>query len=158
MSKKKKNQINEMDQALFRQETDRNHFSSLIFKKHYKYLTDEEKKAINDYIVDWYKPKWRTVVYNGQEISDYKVSNVGTVMNVKTTKILKGRKNEFGYIRDDIKISNNRYKSAKIHRLVAEAFIPNPDNKSIVINKDGNYSNNKVDNLMWCTLKEARNI
>lgn len=44
-----------------------------------------------------------------------------------------------------------------VRRLVAEAFIPNPDKKPIVINKDGDYSNNHVDNLMWCTLKEARN-
>lgn len=156
MSKKKKNQINEMDQALFRQETDRNHFSSLVFKKHYKYLTDEEKKAIDGYIIDWYKPKWRTVVYNGQEISDYKISNVGTVMNVKTNRILNGRKNEFGYIRVDIKISNGRYKSAKVHRLVAEAFIPNPENKRevnhIIPVKDFNW----VGNLEWASSAENK--
>ena len=156
MSKKRKNQINEMDQALFRQETDRNHFSSLIFKKHYKYLTDEEKKAIDGYIVDWYKPKWRTVVYNGQEISDYKISNVGTVMNIKTNKILKGRKNEFGYIRVDIKMSNDHYKSAKIHRLVAMAFIPNPENKRevnhIIPVKDFNW----VGNLEWASSAENK--
>lgn len=45
-----------------------------------------------------------------------------------------------------------------IRRFVAEAFLPNPENKPIVINRDGSYSNNKVDNLMWCTLKEARNF
>lgn len=49
---------------------------------------------------------------------------------------------------------NGKRKCYKVHRLVAETFIPNPSNHPVVNHKDGNRLNNNVDNLEWCTYSE----
>ena len=61
-----------------------------------------------------------------------------------------------GYLAHVTKIGGRDGKNVvlKAHRLVAKAYIPNPENKPYVNHKDGNKLNNHVDNLEWCTAKE----
>lgn len=89
--------------------------------------------------------EWRDVVgYEGL----YKVSNYGRIKNcIKNTETETKSKNY-----QIISLRKNGVKKYfQIHRLVAIAFIPNPENLPIVNHKDENPKNNKVDNLEWCT-------
>ena len=85
--------------------------------------------------------------------NNYAVSNLGNVKNIKTGRILKSWDNTDGYLILDFKMNGKR-KSAKIHRLVAEAFIPNPENKECVDHIDRVRNNNNVNNLRWATKSE----
>ena len=58
-----------------------------------------------------------------------------------------------GYLR--VKLSkNNKPKRVMLHRIIAEAFIENPNNYKTVNHKDGNKLNNSIENLEWCTQSE----
>ena len=84
---------------------------------------------------------------------DYQVSNLGRIKNIKTNLIKKQRINKYGYC--DIKLNDKGiYKMFLVHRLVAQAFLPNPDNLLEVNHIDCNKQNNCVSNLEWCTRSE----
>ena len=87
-----------------------------------------------------------------KQAPDYFISDSGQVEN-QYGRILKPDKLINGYLR--IELSTDKVKNRyRIHRLVAEYFIPNPDNKTQVNHKDGNKENNNVDNLEWVTNSE----
>lgn len=80
----------------------------------------------------------------------YEISSLGRIRNKLTNKILKMTNKNGDYFRI-ILYNKNKKKSCYIHRLVAETFIPNPQNYHYVNHKDLNKQNNKVENLEWCT-------
>lgn len=84
----------------------------------------------------------------------YEVSSFGRVRNVlRNNNILKG--GSYPNLYNFVCLSKNKIKAnLMIHRLVAIAFIPNPNNKPQVNHKDGNKRNNNVSNLEWVTCSE----
>ena len=84
----------------------------------------------------------------------YFVSNLGNVKSIYANKekILKPFFNHDGYLIVDLRSPGFR-KSVSVHRLVAIAFLPNPNNLLEVNHKDENKTNNCVENIEWCTTK-----
>lgn len=85
----------------------------------------------------------------------YKVSNLGNVLSLnyhrmKINKLKKFTLNHKGYFTVHL-CNNKKNKRILVHRLVALAFIPNPNKLPQINHKDGDKQNNKVDNLEWCT-------
>lgn len=87
---------------------------------------------------------------------DYTVSELGIITNIKTGKVLTGSITPKGYVRVTLRV-NNKPKTVKVHRLVAETFIPNPENKPTVNHIDEDKTNNVASNLEWATMKEQNN-
>ena len=86
----------------------------------------------------------------------YQVSNLGRVKRVTTDMILKGSKQTHGYLVVGLYKNNNK-STKSIHRLVSQAFIPNPENKPEINHIDEDKTNNMVSNLEWSTRKENNN-
>ena len=82
----------------------------------------------------------------------YLISSLGNVYSGKRNKLLKPRLSD-GYLRVELR-HNGKKKSHFIHKLIANAFIPNPDKKPFVNHKDSNRSNNRIENLEWVTASE----
>ncbi len=80
---------------------------------------------------------------------NYAITEQGEVYNSKTKKYLKASLHNAGYLTVYVDGKNRL-----LHRLLAEVFIPNPDNLPCVNHKDGNKLNNDLNNLEWCTYGE----
>ena len=93
---------------------------------------------------------WKEIPGTGGQ---YQISNTGKIRTAKTGRILTPVIDKRGYERVCL-FKCDRERRHKIHRLVALAYIPNPDNKPQVNHKDGNKRNNSVDNLEWVTNDE----
>jgi hypothetical protein len=98
----------------------------------------------------------------------YQVSNLGRIKSLERykdnhgtkqlipSKMKSTRKDSQGYLLLDL-YKDNKSKTVRVHRLVAEMFIDNVENKETVNHIDGNKENNCIDNLEWATYKEQNN-
>lgn len=84
---------------------------------------------------------------------EFEVSSTGKIRNNKTKTIINGHK-VCGYIRIGLGKKYGKNKTIAAHRLIAEAFIPNPENKPQVDHIDNIKHHNNVENLRWVTQEE----
>lgn len=83
-----------------------------------------------------------------QDFDNYEISNLGRIRNIKRNKCLALSLNN-GYCQTNLYKDGKKY-PRKVHRLVAQAFIPNPDNLPEVNHINENRADNRVENLEWC--------
>ncbi|WP_285013419.1 HNH endonuclease signature motif containing protein [Lactococcus garvieae] len=118
---------------------------------------------------------FKPLIYKNSVLSGYEISNFGNVKSlereisfettnqtgkkffykrIQPEKILKSKEDKGGYLTINIPIESGKIKTLKIHRLVAEAFIPKKENKFYINHIDENKKNNHVDNLEWVSQSE----
>ena len=95
---------------------------------------------------------WKKYFFNGKE-TEYSISTEGLVRKDTKNNYILSQSSQQDYKFVTLLIEGKQ-KRMRVHRLVAETFIPNPDEKPFVNHIDGNRSNNNVENLEWVTPSE----
>lgn len=124
----------------------RNKFAVELFDQLEFQLNMDQIKLLNEYIHDYENPNWKQANFKGH---DYLVSNIGEIklMNGQILKI-------YGHSQKKYPIVWLNGNQLSIHRAVAEAFVPNPENKPEVNHINGNKHCNWYKNLEWVTRQE----
>lgn len=112
----------------------------------------EKMKLVEGY-KNYLVSSWGNVYRNDETLILF---NAIGMMPVGRLRKLKPEETKKGYLRVDLYDENGKRKHYKVHRLVAQAFIENPDGKPQVNHKDGNKHNNSVTNLEWVTDAENK--
>lgn len=103
---------------------------------------------------------WKEIKLKGLQ-GEYKVSNIGNVLSLNYNKtgiprLMTKTKHGRGYLVVGLPV-NGKNTQFKVHRLVAEAFIPNPDNLPMINHRNEVKTDNRVENLEWCDAKYNSN-
>ena len=96
--------------------------------------------------------EWKTVIYHSEIYEKYEVSTEGNVRNRKTKKSMSQNDNGRGYLKVML-YNKDKRKCVSVHRIVAEVFIPNPNNYDTVDHINHNKHDNRVENLRWLSHK-----
>lgn len=94
------------------------------------------------------------MVWKQIEDFDYEINYKGVVRRISTKRIKKPVKRSDGYIGISLYVTKYKTKTYQLHRLIAIAFINNPEGKQYINHKDSNRTNNSLENLEWVTFAE----
>lgn len=124
-------------------------YSSVGHEKEYNFIENLIKGIQNEPTVEAKPVVWKSIAgFEGL----YEVSNFGSVRNGKGEIKKQGIKRTTWTCYKTVKLwKDGKYHTKYIHRLIAEAFIPNPDNLPFINHKDEDGTNNSIENLEWCT-------
>ena len=131
---------------------------SIICTKDHKFLFGGSYLKISDILLYLGMEIWKEI----PNYSLYQCSNFGRIKtfnwkNTGQTRIMKPAKDASGYLRTVLINDNGKYDTVKVHRIVASTFLIKKENDTEVNHKNAIKTDNRVDNLEWCTREENRN-
>lgn len=91
--------------------------------------------------------KWHILLDNA-----YLISNLGRIYSIPYKRIMKTRIDKYGY--ENVSLKKIKSCPMTVHRIIAKHFIPNPENKPQVNHINGIKTDNRIENLEWCTVQE----
>jgi len=110
---------------------------------------EKKQKEYKSNELNYDNKSWKKI----SNFNKYEASTDGYIRNAKTKRLIKGTLHN-GYLVSSLSNNNNILKNIKFHRIIAETFIDNPENKHTVNHKDKNRQNNSILNLEWSTNTE----